>query len=95
MIEYLHNAIRAMAGADIVIEAKITDESGSIVTTGCKLMIHTPDEAMIAAIDGVCVAEVWQFIIPAELTEGLKGRYWYCIQHEGKPLCFKEPLYLV
>lgn len=95
MIEYLHNAIRAMAGADIIIEAKVSKENGSAITTGCRLVLHTPDEKMLIAVNGDYVGEVWQFIIPAEVTKGLKGRHWYCIQYNENPLCFKEPLYLV
>lgn len=96
MIEYLYNAIRALAGNDIAITAAITDDSGIAITENCSLMFHDKDrETMIATIPGNYVNDEWLFIIPAELTKGLNGRYWYCIKHENSSLCFIEPIYLV
>lgn len=95
MIEYLHNAIRAMAGADIRVDARVTDEEGAIITTGVKLILHDKKDAMIESFEGSYENDSWHFLIPAQVTKGLKGRYFYCIQYNGNPLCFKEPLYLI
>ena len=96
MIEYLYNAIRAAAGNDIAITALITDDSGVDITEGCSLMLHDKDrETMIAQFYGDYVNGEWLFIIPAEITRGLNGRYWYCIKHNNSNLCFIEPIYLV
>ena len=96
MIEYLFNAIRAVAGQDLTIEAKITDDSGAEIVEGCALMLHFEDDTMYAA-EGTYYADIqrWQFTIPADVTKGLSGRYFYCIQHNGANLCFKEPIYLL
>ena len=96
MIEYLYNAIRAHAGNDIVIAANITDEGGNDIATGCTLVLHDKDrKTMIAKVDGSYSEGEWTFLIPAAITKGLNGRYWYCFQQDGNALCFKEPIYLV
>ena len=97
MIEYLYDAIRAHAGNDLVISAEITDVLNEPIVEKCVLWLHDKDkETMIAEIKGqYSEEEGWTFTIPAELTEGLEGRYWYCIRHEGTSLCFKQPIYLV
>ncbi len=95
MIEYLYNAIRAAAGNDIAVTAVITDDSGAAITEGCSLMLHDKDKEMIAQFTGDYVNDEWLFTIPAEITRGLNGRYWYCIKHYDSNLCFMEPIYLV
>lgn len=97
MIEYLYNAIRATAGQDIAIEARITDEDGNVLTESCGFMLHDKNKDMIIDVDGEYLEEedVWRFIVPAYVTEGLKGRYWYCICHAGQSVCFYQPIYLV
>lgn len=94
MIEYLYDAIRATAGIDAVVSAEITDEGGAPITEGCSLML-SDDDAVIAMIEGAFNGDVWEFNIPASITSGLSGRYWYCIHHNDNTLCFKEPIYLV
>lgn len=96
MIEYLYNAIRAVAGQELTIEAKITDDSGAEINEGCTLVLHFDNDAMYAA-EGTYFEDIksWQFTIPADVTKGLNGRYFYCIQQNGNNLCFKEPLYLL
>jgi hypothetical protein len=96
MIEYLLNAIRAVAGQEITIAAKITDEAGAEIVDGCAFVLHLDNDTM-AKIEGVYVSALncWQFTIPAEITKGYIGRYEYCIQHKGNNLCFKEPFYLI
>lgn len=94
MIEYLFNAIRATAGEDICICAKITDDNGTPIDAGCALRFYD-DEGMLARVEGTLTGDVWSFTIPKEKTEGLKGRYWYCFCDGEKTLCFKQALYLV
>lgn len=97
MIEYLYNCIRATAGQDISIAAEITDDEGAAIVDGCGIYLHDPDKALVAQFDGVYDEEnsQWIFTIPAATTEGLEGRYYYCIGHYNSSLCFKQPLYLM
>lgn len=98
MIEYLHDAIRATAGQEIAVAAEITDDNGDSIFEGCHIMLYAPDrETLVATFDGTYNAEKneWTFIIPGEATEGLHGRYWYCICYFNANLCFKQPVYLV
>ena len=92
MIEYLANAISATAGEDIVIVANIA-EDGVDVTSGCGIMLYIGDEIKVFA--GEYKDELWFFTIPAEVTRGLKGRYFYRLYREGNTLCFQEPIYLM
>ena len=96
MVEYLYDAIRAVAGQDILVGAYITDDEERLITEGCSIMVHGADRD-ICAVDGKYNPEsqMWEFTIPGEQTLGLKGRYFYCIQHKDSNLCFKQPLYLV
>lgn len=96
MIEYLHDAIRAVAGQEIAVSATITDDLDLPVAEDCQLVLHDDNADLYVAV-GVYFEEdgTWNFNIPAEVTKGLHGRYWYCIQHDGNNLCFKKPIYLV
>lgn len=94
MIEYVGNAIRATAGEDVCISAKITDNAGEIVDIHSHLMIYD-DLALLATIDGVFDGEVWSYSLAADTTRGLQGRYWYCICVANESLCFKQPIYFV
>ena len=95
MIEYLYNAIRAVAGQEFTVAARITDESGALVTEGCALMLHLGEE--LIKVEGTYYEDIesWQFTVSADATKGFNGRYWYCFMQNGKNLCFKEPLYLM
>lgn len=94
MIEYIYDAIKSTAGADITINAKITDVDGAVITDGCALMLYDND-SMITSVSGSYAADEWSFTIPANVTDGLCGRYWYCIYAHDNPICFKQPIYLV
>lgn len=96
MVEYLYNAIKAVAGQDITIAAQVTDENGISITDACGLMLHSENE-LLTMVDGEYTPELdmWSYTIPAAVTEGLKGRYFYCICRNNSNLCFKQPLYLV
>lgn len=98
MIEYLYDAIRAVAGQEIKVEAYITDENENLVTEDCTFVLH--DKAgtkMLLAKNGEYdpIFKVWQFVLAPEETKGLSGRYLYCIQHKNSNLCFKQPIYLM
>ena len=95
MIEYIHNAIRATAGDDTPIAAIIRDEVGAIITENCHLQFLDGKKQLIANIDGAFDGDQWQFVIPSALTEGLKGRHYYCIVCDDVILNFRESLYLI
>lgn len=96
-VEYIDKAIKATAGQPITVMAEITDDDGAMITEDCGFRIYDLNEEMITRVDGVFSEEdgYWTFTIPAELTEGRKGRHWYCICHKGHTLIFRHPLYLV
>lgn len=94
MIEYLYNAIRASAGTDIQIAAKVFDNAGTPIVEGCEFVLHIDDETMIT-VGGDYINDTWVFPIPAEFTKGLKGRYWYCMKHHNEQLCFMNAIYFV
>ena len=96
MIEYLYDAIRAVAGQDITIAAQVTDEEGVSITDSCDLMFYGED-GLITMVDGIYTPELdmWTYTIPADITKGLNGRYFYSISRNDSSLCFKQPLYLV
>ena len=94
MIEYLYDAIRATAGENIIIAAKITDENGENITSNCHVTLYD-DLMLLATIDGVFDGKEWEFTIPADVTSGRAGRYWYCIYASNTSLCFKQPIYLI
>ena len=94
MIEYLYDAIRATAGSDIQIAAKVLDDLGQPIADECDLIIHLDDDYMLT-IGGDYVEDTWVFAIPADFTKDLKGKYWYCIKHNSEQLCFKQPIYFV
>ena len=92
MIEYLYNAIRATAGEDVCVCSRITDDSGNVINNHAHLMLYD-DLLLLDTVDGSFDGKYWDFVIPGEITRGLKGRYWYCICVENSSLCFKQPIY--
>jgi hypothetical protein len=92
MIEYLYDAIRATAGTDITIAAEVVEDNGDMITEGCKLVLHIDDKMI--SFDGEYKDGIWEFTVPAEITNGLTGRFWYCIKRNDTMLCFKQPIYL-
>ena len=97
MIEYLHTAIRAVAGQTATVYAFFANDDGSFVSDGVVFMLHDQDGSHLAHVDGSFNAETgqWTFDVPAEATAGRKGRHWYCFQHDNANLCFLQPDYLV
>lgn len=96
MTEYLYNAIKAVAGNEFTVAAKITDEAGADIVDGCALVLYLDNDKIIIANGAYYEAtKTWQFTIGAEDTKGYNGRYYYCIQRNGENLCFKEPIYLM
>ncbi len=96
MIEYLHNAIRAISGQEATVYAYFANDDGTFLNEDCVFMLHDPSGNVIASVDGVFNGETgqWSFDVPAEATMGHKGRYWYCFQHDNTNLCFLQPYYL-
>jgi hypothetical protein len=96
MIEYLYDAIRAVAGQDIEINAKITNDDDMLITENCELVIHFRDGDM-KHYPGTYIPELgeWSFTVPGEDTLGIHGKHFYCIQRNNQNLCFKTPLFLV
>lgn len=93
-LEYIYDAIRATAGEDIGISATIVDDVGNPVESGCGLMLHNTDGSVIGKIDGYYISEgLWQFTIPASMTAGLYGRYYYCVCENDTTMCFQTPIY--
>lgn len=96
MVEYLYNCIRATNGENVEICAIIEDDTGTAVTEGCGLRLYCDKgETMVHKADGVYNGEMWTFVIPGDVTEGLVGRYWYCFCQGDRTLCFKQPIYFV
>ena len=60
----------------------------------CYFMLHDKDGSMLYETLGECKENLWYFTIPAEITEGMIGRYWYCIGGMDGNLCFLKPFYL-
>lgn len=93
-LEYIYDAIRATAGEDIGISATIVDDVGAPVESGCGMILYHKDGSQIGAVDGYYIGEgLWQFTIPASMTAGLSGRYFYCINENDATMCFKTPIY--
>ena len=97
MLETSGMMIKAVAGQPIGISTQIIDEYGESITEGMSLVLHDDSGKDLYRAIGLYLAEfeLWQFEIPAAITQGLSGRYWYCIQYDGNNLCFKNPIYLV
>lgn len=99
MVEYLYDVIRAISGADNMVNAYITDDDENLITEDCSFVIHSggATDKVIANFNGSYNTElgVWEFLLDTELARGLKGRYLYYIQHKGQPLCFKRPIYFL
>ena len=96
MVEYLYDAIKAVAGQEITVNAYITDNEENLITENCEMVIYD-DGHEVCSCSGVYLPEdqFWAFTFSADATLGLKGRYLYCIRHDGKNLCFLQPIYLV
>lgn len=98
MVEYLYNGIRTTSGSTAKIQAVITEDNGNFITNDCKFVLHDKDGGeMIKEVEGTYDENTneWSFVISAEITKELKGRFWYCIKHTGANICFKQPIYFV
>lgn len=98
MVEYLYDVIRAIAGADNMVNAYITDDNENFITEDCSFVIHDGTaDIVIAKFKGQYNTELnlWEFLLDTELAKSLKGRYLYCVQHKDQPLCFKRPIYFL
>ena len=96
MVEYLYDAIKAVAGQEFTINVYITDDEEQLITENCDMVIHGEEHEICCTVGEFIPEEsFWAFTVPAEATLGWSGRYQYCIRHDGKNLCFKQPIYLV
>ncbi len=93
MVEFLYDCIKAIPGEDINICAEITDAEGNDIESGCSLVFLDKDFVQIDECEGT-YSDAWIFTIPAEITAGLHGRYWYRIKFGDGSLCFAAPIYL-
>ena len=94
MTEFLYNAIKAVAGEDINIGAQITDVDGNNITSECSIVFIDKDFSTIGEYDGVYSDGAWTFTIPAEVTKGFEGRYWYRIKFKDESLSCAAPIYM-
>ena len=94
MIEYLYDAVKGIAGENIIICAEITDADGADITSGCNLLFIDKDFEQIAEYNGTYANGEWTFTIPAQVTKGLEGRYWYRIKLKDESLSFSAPIYI-
>ena len=94
MVEFLYNAIKCIAGEDIDICAEITDAMDSPITSGCSLIFIDKDFSTIGEYDGVYANGEWTFTIPAQVTKGFEGRYWYRIKLKDESLSCAAPIYM-
>lgn len=91
MVEYILDTILATSGTDAEVVASIKDEFFEPITKDCSLRLHIGEDMITIA--GDYIDNLWLFVIPAEVTKDLKGRYFYCIAHNNEMLCDKEPIY--
>lgn len=94
MVELLYNAVRAVGGEDINIIADITDADGKDITSGCSLSFYDKNQELLGEFQGRFTNDAWVFTIPADITQGKLGRYWYRISYNGASLSFAEPIYI-
>lgn len=94
MTEFLYNAIKCVAGEDINIAAEITDAMENPITSGCSVVFIDKDFSTIGEYNGVYSNSAWTFTIPAEVTKGMEGRYWYRIKLKDESLSFAAPIYM-
>ena len=98
MIEYIYDCIKASAGTDITIKAVITTNVTDEEVAGqynLELYDKNDEDIVIYKTYGTVADGIWTFNIPAKITEGLNGRYWYCVKCFDNTICFKEPMYLM
>ena len=94
MTEFLYDCIKTIAGEDIHIGAQITDVDGNNITSGCSIVFIDKDFSTIGEYDGVYSDGAWTFTIPAEVTKGFEGRYWYRIKFKDESLSCAAPIYM-
>jgi hypothetical protein len=95
MIEYIGEMIKATAGEDLCIIARVIDSFGDTLET-CHMSVYKGDERLFMVEGMLNEDNQYEFYIPAEATAGLKGRYGYCVcDKDGISLCFKCFIYFV
>ena len=94
MVELLYDAIKCIAGEDINIAAEITDAMENIISSECSIVFIYKYFSTIGEYDGVYSDGAWTFTIPAEVTKGMEGRYWYRIKFKDESLSCAAPIYM-
>lgn len=94
MTEYLYDAIHAINGEAIDIAAQITDADGNNIESGCSLAVFDDNCSLFYKADGVYANGMWTFVIPAEVSQNMRGRYWYRVMNADGSLNFNAPIYL-
>lgn len=94
MVEFLYNAIKCVAGEDIDIAAEITDAMENPITSECSIVFIDKDFSTIGEYYGIYSDGAWTFTIPAEVTKGFEGRYWYRIKFKDESLSCAAPIYM-
>lgn len=93
-MEYIYDIVRATSGEDTIISAIITDEEGANITDSCYATLFANDTELVK-VYGTFDGEQWNFTFPADVTSGLKGRYFYSIGRNFTDMCFKTPIYFI
>ena len=95
-VEYIDSIIKVSGGANALIGANIVDTSGNQVSEKSHLMLFYPQDELQATVNGTIADDgVHEYLVPASLTEGVKGKWWYCVCVNNEPICFKQPFYIV
>lgn len=95
MVEYIYDVIKMTSGENNEITAIITDDEEDPITEGVDFFLYDKDGQVMSIINGIFEeGYLWHFLIPAEITKGLKGRFWYSIKSVNGDLCFMKPFYL-
>lgn len=94
MVELLYDVVKAISGEDINICAEITDATDNPITSECSLLLIDKDFSTLGEYEGTYAGGVWTFIIPADITYYMDGRYWYRIKYKDNSLSFAAPIYI-
>lgn len=95
MVEYIFDVIKASAGEDIVITARITDEGNDSIYGTNFYLLDDEGKVVYTAVGSYVEEDIWTFEIPSTITQGLSGRFWYYVTGDNRGLNFKTPIYLV
>ena len=96
MVEYILDVIKAKSGEPISITATITnDDETEDITTSAFMLLDEDNKEIYKAEGHLIEEDKWLYMIPAEVTSKLNGKYWYYVLGDENSLCFKNPFYLL